>query len=399
MKKDIVIGLMGAITDNGNMGCVALTYSLIKALQCACERNEISAKYVIFENTYKPEKIKRMCEELNLERQNVEWVAIGYIHKLTSVIKYASRNNKMVQGIKQCDFIVDLTQGDSFADIYGLERFMIYTKIKELVEKLKVPLILGPQTYGPFNDEKNKKYAKKIIDNAYKVISRDQESANYIASFSDKKVEVTTDLAFLLPYNVNAKNDNDKIKVGINISSLLIKDKIETTETKFKLKTDYDKYINVLLDKLCNDDRYQVYLIPHVGDDAGKVFSPKYPNAILCERFATPIEAKSFIAGMDIFIGARMHATIAAFSSGVATIPTAYSRKFSGLYNNLGYDCVVDMQKLSTEQAFDLTMEYISDYKKLIEKRNISIKEINLKSERTIQIFEEVLRECVDKWR
>lgn len=392
MKKDMVIGLMGAITDNANLGCVALTYSVMKALQSACERNHISAKYIIFESSYKPEKVQRMCEELEIEPKNVEWVAIGYIHKMTSVIKYASRNQKMVQEIKRCDFVVDLTQGDSFADIYGKERFMLYTKIKELVEKLQIPLVLGPQTYGPFNDGKNKKYAKKVIESAYKVISRDQESADYIASFSDKEVEVTTDLAFLLPYNVSEKQDNGKIKIGINASSLLIKDKIEKTETKFQLKTDYDKYMNLLIEELSKDEKYEIYLIPHVGDDAGKVFGEKYRNVIVQESFATPIEAKSFIASMDVFIGARMHATIAAFSSGVATIPTAYSRKFSGLYNNLGYDCVVDMQKLTTEEALKLTIQYVRDYKTLIEKRNVSINEINSKSERTIEIFEEILK-------
>lgn len=392
MKKNVIIGLMGAITNNANLGCVALTYSVIKALQSACDKNGIHAKYIIFEDSHKTEKVQRMCEELELEPESVDWVAIGYVHKWTSVIKYAKRNHKMTQGIKQCDFVVDLTQGDSFADIYGKERFMIYTKIKELVEKLQVPLILGPQTYGPFNDEKNKNYAKKVIEHAYRVISRDQESADYIASFSDKAIEVTTDLAFLLPYSISEKQDSDKIKVGINISSLLIKDKIESTETKFELKTDYDKYINLLLEELSKDEKYDIYLIPHVGDDAGKVFSANYPNAKLQKRFTTPVEAKSFIANMDIFIGARMHATIAAFSSGVATIPTAYSRKFSGLYSNLGYDCVVDMQKLTTEQALKLTMQYVKDYKNLVEKRHVCIDKINSKSERTIEIFEEILR-------
>lgn len=392
MKKNMVIGLMGAITDNANLGCVALTYSLIKALQSACERNDISAQYIIFESSYKTEKVKRMCEELKLDFQNVEWVAIGYVHKMTSVIKYALRNYNMIQGIKRCDFIVDLTQGDSFADIYGKERFMLYTKIKELVEKLQIPLVLGPQTYGPFNDEENKKYAKKVIEHAYKVISRDQESADYIASFSDKEVEVTTDLAFMLPYNACERQDKDKIKVGINVSSLLVKDKIERTETKFQLKTDYDEYIDLLLEELSKDEKYEIYLLPHVGDDAGKMFYEKHQNVIVLERFETPIEAKSVIGSMDIFIGARMHATIAAFSSGVATIPTAYSRKFSGLYNHLGYDCVVDMQKLTTEQALELTLQYIRDYKKLKEKGNISIAKINSKSERTIEIFEEILR-------
>ena len=60
MKKDMVIGLMGAITDNVNLGCVALTYSVIKALQSACDRNGIHAKYIIFESSNKTEKVQRM---------------------------------------------------------------------------------------------------------------------------------------------------------------------------------------------------------------------------------------------------------------------------------------------------------------------------------------------------
>ena len=41
-------------------------------------------------------------------------------------------------------------------------------------------------------------------------------------------------------------------------------------------------------------------------------------------------------------MGARMHACIAAFSSGVPVIPMAYSRKFKGLFGTLGYDRTID---------------------------------------------------------
>lgn len=37
-----------------------------------------------------------------------------------------------------------------------------------------------------------------------------------------------------------------------------------------------------------------------------------------------------------------MHSCIAAFSSGVAVVPLAYSRKFSGLFGALGYGHVAD---------------------------------------------------------
>ena len=41
-------------------------------------------------------------------------------------------------------------------------------------------------------------------------------------------------------------------------------------------------------------------------------------------------------------MGARMHACIAAFSSGVPVVPMAYSRKFAGLFGTLGYERTVD---------------------------------------------------------
>jgi polysaccharide pyruvyl transferase WcaK-like protein len=45
---------------------------------------------------------------------------------------------------------------------------------------------------------------------------------------------------------------------------------------------------------------------------------------------------------MDFFMGARIHACIAAFSSGIPIIPMAYSRKFAGLFGSIGYDHTVD---------------------------------------------------------
>jgi polysaccharide pyruvyl transferase WcaK-like protein len=71
-------------------------------------------------------------------------------------------------------------------------------------------------------------------------------------------------------------------------------------------------------------------------------------NVILAPRFDSPSEAKSYIAGMDFFMGARMHACIAALSSGVPVVPMAYSRKFKGLFGALGYDYTVEC---TTESA------------------------------------------------
>ena len=75
------------------------------------------------------------------------------------------------------------------------------------------------------------------------------------------------------------------------------------------------------------------------------------PRAIVAPAFRTPVEAKSYIAGMDFFAGARMHACIAAVSSGVPVYPLAYSRKFNGLFvETLGYPEMGDLTVMDSDE-------------------------------------------------
>ena len=67
------------------------------------------------------------------------------------------------------------------------------------------------------------------------------------------------------------------------------------------------------------------------------------------------MEAKSYISRMDVLIGSRMHATIASFTSGVPTIPVAYSRKFAGFFGNLDYPVLVDLAEMGTQPAIEAT--------------------------------------------
>ena len=189
MQKSI--GLMGCLTSNPNMGCLALTYSMIQLLENLFpERNTI---YYIFDNEYVEDAINRMCKELEVERDRINIITIGHVSSHTAKDKlkclyYCKKNIYMIKMIKKCDYVIDITQGDSFTDIYGKDRFFVYSAIKKLVQKCRIPLILGPQTYGPFENEKMKKYAKKIIEKSYRIISRDQKSKDYVESFWDKDV-------------------------------------------------------------------------------------------------------------------------------------------------------------------------------------------------------------------
>ena len=123
-------------------------------------------------------------------------------------------------------------------------------------------------------------------------------------------------------------------------------------------------FIIGLINRLKADGKYEIHMIPHVGDEANTCF-PDISDVMYYKSFNSPIEAKNLISAMDIFVGSRMHATIAALSSGVPTIPVSYSNKFSGLFGALNYNHVVDLRYNSTEESINAVYSKIIDYKNL----------------------------------
>lgn len=363
------IGIMGAPVDNGNLGCMALTYSLLMRLEEASKEVNESFHYYLFDGTNRQEKVNELAENLNIQPERIHCARPGFWvpKQPTHFMKAITQNIKLLLGIMHCDCVIDITAGDSFTDIYGQNVFDQRTNAKLLLKKFHKPLMLAPQTYGPFLSEKNAATAAKAIRYADVVMARDEKSIAEVKKLTGRKAVFSNDLAFQLPFQKEQGKQSGKIKIGMNVSGLLASNKTEHTETSFKLKTDYDEFTESLCQFFDERSEYEVYLIPHVGDDfeVHTRLKEKHPKMILVEKFSNPMSAKSFISGMDIFIGARMHGTIGAFSSGVACIPVAYSRKFTGLFETLGYRHTVDLQKLNTQEAIETVIDHVNNYKQL----------------------------------
>lgn len=393
------IGIMGALICNENMGCVALSYSLLLLLEKIRKECGFDFRYIVFEDAFDIEKYNKLAQCIHTSEKNLCQTPIADFNNNNwkVIAKGLFKRAKMKQMIKKCDVVIDITRGDSFTDLYGNARFLRLTKIKEIVEDLGIPLILAPQTYGPFQDERNKNYARKIIEAANFVMSRDKASAVYLKSFCNKEVFVTTDLAFGLPYTKKAKKRNGLIKVGINPSGLLSAKKSEGTSLNNELSVDYDQYINELLDYLEKSGNYEIHLIPHVGQDAVQYFKSGRKNIIAHSAFETPIEAKNCISQMDIFIGSRMHATIGALSSGVVTIPVAYSRKFSGLFESIGYMHTIDICTLNNNSALQETIYKIEHYSDIAVDVSAAQKEIDMQYNLLYQAMKAKIIDVVDE--
>lgn len=104
----------------------------------------------------------------------------------------------------------------------------------------------------------------------------------------------------------------------------------------------YENYRNLIRYILSETDAV-IALIPHVvwaSNDDRKVLQQLYddfdqdPRLVLVEDHTAP-ELKYIISRCDFFVGARTHATIAAYSSAVPTLVVGYSVKARGIARDL----------------------------------------------------------------
>ncbi|MFN4128289.1 MAG: polysaccharide pyruvyl transferase family protein [Paracoccaceae bacterium] len=254
--------------------------------------------------------------------------------------------------VRRSDLVIDIGAGDSFADIYGSGRLIRMFVMKFLTHLARTPLVVAPQTIGPFTKTWSKLLARLSLHLSAMVATRDAKSTAALRDLGYRGAVVeASDVALRLPYTAPPLRADGPPRVGINVSGLLMAGGY-TGKNELGIGLDYPALIRNLVRKFQTAGA-EVHLVPHVivrsgamvkEDDyrASAALAAEFPGTVLAPAFESPSEAKSYIAGLDFFMGARMHACIAAFSSGVPVVPMAYSRKFEGLFGSLGYARTVD---------------------------------------------------------
>jgi len=372
------IGLLGFTFTSANKGCEALTYSFISLLKGITQNKKIE----VINYSYNTD-LGGLPEYF----PDIQFTAMN--------IKLKDIQMALLKSFKTCDVIFDITYGDNFSDIYSPSFVLRTTLTKKMVLFSGTPLILVPQTYGPFKNAALKTLAAHVIKKCKKVYSRDSVSSDYVNKIAGFYPKTVTDLAFLLPFD-KTEAATSKKRIGLNISGLLWRGGFDQ-KNQFGLTVDYQEFVQKLLESML-ESNLEVHIIPHVIDEnyhtndddwyVCKQVASMYPEVILAPKFEDAIQAKNYIATMDVFIGGRMHSTIGAFSAGVVTFPFSYSRKFEGLYGSLNYDYIIHGTKDSTEQALDKVKEWIGKSEEV----RVQISQINQDIKKISGIFAEDLR-------
>lgn len=381
------IVVQGASLFSGNKGVNALTRGLITYLN---KKYNIKNIKIL---SYTVKEKKNLQIEVNNDIVEVEEIPFKKVeiikaYFISTIFKNKSiifKKNEFIQLYLKSDYILDISEGDSFSDIYGIKRFIQHSLPKIICINLSKNLILLPQTLGPYKKRATQLVAKNIIKKAKKVYARDNLSRN---QFNDKdvnaKIEYMYDLAFCMkPTNtekvkeiINLINSADII--GINISALLYNGGY-TQNNMFGFKIDYKELVNKIVLYLLNKGN-KIILIPHVITDDFEVendykvcveiyekFSQEYKDKVfLLNGIEREDELKFAISNCKLFIGSRMHACIAAISTNVPTIPIAYSRKFIGIWKEIGLEkYVADPRNDTYEKILEKIDDCMNNYKEI----------------------------------
>lgn len=375
INKEYII-ISGLWLHDNNRGTAALGYGAFSFLK---EKGMIGSvikcvnfRYVL--NPFRKENRGVVKKHINVQGLEIEHHTVNVFKwekMLFDVFGILLSFTLFSKYLHQIKFVTAINGGDGFSDIYNTKTFLRRLDDINIAMKFGIPLVILPQTIGPFQHQSNRQVANRILKYADKIYVRDDKFVPELQAMG-LDYEQTKDLSYYMrpePFDIDIKAN----AVGINVSGLAYSNTFRTFSGQF------DNY-PYLIDRVISffqSKNIPVYLIPHSysykqpetsNDDmvacrlAYKQLKEKN-NVYLVDQDLISPQIKYVISKMSYFIGTRMHANFAAIYTGVPLYGLAYSYKFDGAFKANGvYDSNVSMINNLTKNDCDSIIESIGNH-------------------------------------
>jgi colanic acid/amylovoran biosynthesis protein len=397
-KRAFRVGIMGASFQNGNRGVSALGASLASLIWQS--RPDATVSLLIGNRDGRRTELHvngsiKVVETVNYRLspraalgQQLWWILVmSSLYRLIPWArsrKWIINHSEWIRAIVEADFVGDIRGGDSFSDIYGAKDFCLGSLPVLSVILIRGGIHLLPQTYGPFSSAPARRLARYILLRAQSIWCRDRVSLDEVSRLTGGRRQGVQcpDVAFALASNrPNSPAIDPPLHVGdsatligLNVSGILYNEG-STWSNIFGLRLDYRTFVKRLAQQLLLDESNRIMLVPHTFAPEGTAQSDPAACRDLMRQLPPTLrsrvhlvtaeydqhEIKGIIGMCDFFIGARMHACIAALSQGIPTVAVAYSRKFAGVFETVGAEnWVIDGRTQSVQEALDRALELFS---------------------------------------
>ena len=322
-------------------------------------------------------------------------------------LKVSKRNESMIQSMFQLlqeynkvDLIVD-TNGGGFNDDDGST---IGSCTKVLMGAfIGKKGILFPQSFGPFNTKFTNFLAKFALNRTKLIMVRETISKTCLQEIGvkDSLIHLVPDIVFALQpissekvQKIMAKekiNKDDMPLIGINVSQL-----INHRSKNMRVENDYFELMSQIADYLVTELDATVLLIPHeiypkeiktvinatkeIGGDDISAINETFSKVKNKDKIIPIIneykvdELKGIIRECNLFIGARLHANVAAISMHVPTISISYSHKYPGVMGMVGIEnYICDYRTMTIDELVSKINEVWANREKIREELILNI--------------------------
>lgn len=375
-----------------NRGCEAIVRSGAKIIKDQIENIEINV------SSFNPQSDKLIPNidniydgrDSEIKKYSYEWIKSCLNIKLFKDESYAYRciHKNIIQHINNTDVFLSIG-GDNYC--YGEQPG--WYEIDKNIKKAGKKLVLWGCSIGEEDMSEQKLEDLKMFD---LILARESITYNMLKDKGLTNLRLCADGAFTmekeelpLPQGWNEGNT-----VGLNFSPLVWNKNKESQVA-----------VRELINHILDTTDMTIALTPHVIEDGNNDYEVLYKyyeefknteRVIILPNNLNAIQYKGYISRMRFFIGARTHATIAAYSNCVPTMVLGYSVKSKGIARDifgeeklvLGIDEISNSNKLKCK--FD---EMVNEEVELRERLNKSIPSIKEMSYKAAKYLEELIKE------
>ena len=344
---------------------------------------------------YNPVSVSIALEPKNYNRISLTAKLKNAAKKMLGQGKYAvnvKRLTEIRELIPAIDLIIDIS-GYGLGSKWGVKGSEEYLNNIRLARKYSKPVIIMPQSFGPFEypEEAKDKLLSEIKDVlAYpvKVFAREEQGYKSLMYLGLNNVEKSYDLV-LQNKGVDVKN--------IYVKPCFIAEHYLKTKQNVAVIPNVqcfrhgDKEKNIILYKslianiICKGRN--VYLVSHASEDAGickqlKGMFADDPKVVLFDEELSCLEYDVFVKQFDFIVCSRFHGIVHAYRNAVPCIILGWAVKYMELAGALGQEkYCFDITK-TDNSLVDIVSESISEMDKGYEKESkiISEKLIDIQS-------------------
>jgi polysaccharide pyruvyl transferase WcaK-like protein len=360
---------------------------MLQAVVCRVKKEIPGALFVIERSSYFP----RNKQLKNGIYTNANFRRFTFLRHLFYLIPAFVRKRFHYIGEKEIDVVFDCS-GFAYGDIGGAKKAS--TRLGDHIEKWKKQgkkVIMLPQAFGPFSNEKLVLVMKKIIHHADLIYARDRVSLEYLTQLCgyNEKIICAPDFTNLIDGTVPPYFDSAKYEVAIIVNSQML------NATSIN---DSEAYLNLLhkIIRMINELGFKPFFLIHevktdisVAEKINQNLEIKLP--VIIEE--DPLYIKGIISKSITVVTSRFHGLVSCLSQAIPCLATSWSHKYEMILQDYNYSEALLNVQCDDELLFAKVKSILTEpfRSEIIQNlKNESLKQKQLSEQMWEQVFREI---------